>query len=309
MAAVANNPTFAKKAGIKPSVGEEFMKADKGKTFSKGGRTRRFAGGGDADAMLADTYNEPVEEPKHEVAESPAPKAKSFSQAFREARAAGDKTFEWNGKKYGTELAKPAAKPTAKPVPSVPATEDGGYRAGVRASYGRTYASRMGETRTPGADRALAETYDMPLTSHTGSGRGLTSGDVPDLRRLGVGISGTGAGRSSGQGDYPATRSKSARYADQRPSKRDGFAQGGSIKMKEMMGPRSMREDVEGGSNTKKPFGQHGIQKRGMTRGMEPKMAKFAAGGHVGSASKRADGIASKGKTKGRMVMCKGGKM
>jgi hypothetical protein len=37
MAAVANNPAFAKKAGIKQSVGEEFMKADKGRKFGKGG--------------------------------------------------------------------------------------------------------------------------------------------------------------------------------------------------------------------------------------------------------------------------------
>jgi hypothetical protein len=37
MAAVANNPTFAKKVGIKKSVGEEFMKADKGKKFKGGG--------------------------------------------------------------------------------------------------------------------------------------------------------------------------------------------------------------------------------------------------------------------------------
>ena len=37
MAAVANNPAFAKKVGIKKSVGEEFMKADKGKKFKGGG--------------------------------------------------------------------------------------------------------------------------------------------------------------------------------------------------------------------------------------------------------------------------------
>jgi len=37
MAGVANNPAFAKKVGIPRSVGEEFMKADKGKTFKKGG--------------------------------------------------------------------------------------------------------------------------------------------------------------------------------------------------------------------------------------------------------------------------------
>ena len=37
MAAVANNPKFAKKVGISKSVGEEFMKADKGKKFKGGG--------------------------------------------------------------------------------------------------------------------------------------------------------------------------------------------------------------------------------------------------------------------------------
>lgn len=37
MAAVAKNPSFAKKVGIKPSVGEHFLTADKGKKFQKGG--------------------------------------------------------------------------------------------------------------------------------------------------------------------------------------------------------------------------------------------------------------------------------
>jgi hypothetical protein len=37
MAAVANNPKFAKKVGVSKSVGEEFMKADKGRKFRQGG--------------------------------------------------------------------------------------------------------------------------------------------------------------------------------------------------------------------------------------------------------------------------------
>lgn len=37
MAAVAKNPAFAKKVGIPRSVGEEFLTADKGKKFMKGG--------------------------------------------------------------------------------------------------------------------------------------------------------------------------------------------------------------------------------------------------------------------------------
>jgi hypothetical protein len=39
MAAVANNPSFAKKAGVPQSVGKEFSNADKGRKFSKGGDT------------------------------------------------------------------------------------------------------------------------------------------------------------------------------------------------------------------------------------------------------------------------------
>ena len=37
MAAVANNPAFAKKAGVPQSVGKDFNNADKGKTFKRGG--------------------------------------------------------------------------------------------------------------------------------------------------------------------------------------------------------------------------------------------------------------------------------
>ena len=37
MAAIANNSKFAKKVGVPKSVGEEFMKADKGRRFKEGG--------------------------------------------------------------------------------------------------------------------------------------------------------------------------------------------------------------------------------------------------------------------------------
>lgn len=48
MAAVAHNPEFAKKAGVPQSVGKEFNKADKGRTFAKGGdmKSKKMAMGG-----------------------------------------------------------------------------------------------------------------------------------------------------------------------------------------------------------------------------------------------------------------------
>ena len=39
MAAIANSPSFAKKAGVPQSVGKDFTTADKGRKFSKGGDT------------------------------------------------------------------------------------------------------------------------------------------------------------------------------------------------------------------------------------------------------------------------------
>ena len=50
MAAVANNPKFAKKVGIPQSVGEDYVEADKGRKFRSGGMagcgTKKMAKGG-----------------------------------------------------------------------------------------------------------------------------------------------------------------------------------------------------------------------------------------------------------------------
>ena len=100
----------------------------------------------------------------------------------------------------------------------------------------------------------------------------------------------------------------------------------GGMAMKETMGPRNMSQDVEAGSNKLIAHGESAVQKRGHTKGKNlgdaqmatvgpksfgaTKMAKggMCGGGKTmkkmamgGSASKRADGIASKGKTKGKM--------
>lgn len=39
MAAVAHSPEFAKKAGVPQNVGRDFINADKGRKFAKGGQT------------------------------------------------------------------------------------------------------------------------------------------------------------------------------------------------------------------------------------------------------------------------------
>jgi len=80
-----------------------------------------------------------------------------------------------------------------------------------------------------------------------------------------------------------------------------GYKKGGSIK--ETMGPRNMSQDVEKGSNTRLKHGEHGIQKRGHTRGMEERMQggpkKFAAGGSVRAHGEHS--IQLKGHTRGKV--------
>ena len=65
------------------------------------------------------------QEAQASMAKSAAPKRQSFNQAFAAARKAGDKTFMFGGKKYTTDLAKPAAKkdPDADKGPSKEAIE------------------------------------------------------------------------------------------------------------------------------------------------------------------------------------------
>ena len=63
---------------------------------------RREATQEDMDSLVAAPRFEPEAETK-----------KTFKQAFAAARGAGDKTFEWNGKKYTTEMASGASKAAA----------------------------------------------------------------------------------------------------------------------------------------------------------------------------------------------------
>jgi hypothetical protein len=80
MAAVAHNPTFAKKVGIPRKVGKEFVKADEGKKMKGGGlyaninaKRARIAGGSG--------------EQMRRVGSGGAPTAADFKQSAKTAKA------------------------------------------------------------------------------------------------------------------------------------------------------------------------------------------------------------------------------
>jgi len=62
-------------------------------------------------APVQETYADLPIEPANSSAATPKPQ--NFKSAFAEARSAGSKTFEFNGKKYTTDLAKPTAPAAA----------------------------------------------------------------------------------------------------------------------------------------------------------------------------------------------------
>jgi len=149
-------------------------------------------------------------------------KTMSFKEAFASARGAGDKTFEWQGKKYTTDLAssKPAAeKAVEKPAKSV---------------------SKIKSVSAPVA-RSIKSDLDELSKSNS------SLGNVNMLSK----------GKMSPEKKEEVIKST---------PKRSGYSV-----------PKSSEFTGMGGM-------------------------KFAKGGSVSSASKRADGCAVKGKTKGRFV-------
>lgn len=78
MAAVANNPKFAKRVGVPTSVGEDFMKADKGKKFREGGNVKN--GGVSKKTLLDLAAKEEMEELKEHGEQHAAMKKMGYAK-------------------------------------------------------------------------------------------------------------------------------------------------------------------------------------------------------------------------------------
>ena len=77
MAAVANNPAFAKKVGVPQSVGKEFSNADKGRKFKEGGDMKESKGMMKKEVAFMKKKGAPKSMIKHEMAEA---KGKPFAK-------------------------------------------------------------------------------------------------------------------------------------------------------------------------------------------------------------------------------------
>lgn len=163
-----------------------------------------------------------------------------FGQAFKEARERGDTTFEFNGKKYTTELAgeKKSAPAARKAEPAPAPAEAEAEPAESRRTTSMPSGSLMGRiSRSQGTESTFPEPKSGPVGERSAAQRQ----EMMDMfSRM---------GRKFGK--YFGTESTRQR----------------------------IREEDEAGSGS-----------------------NFKRGGKVSSASSRGDGIAKRGKTRGKMV-------
>jgi hypothetical protein len=117
MAAVANNPKFAKKAGVPQSVGAEFLKADKGRKFKEGGEMKESKKMVGKELAFLKAKNAPKSMIKHEESEMKGMK-KMASGGITTAKMGTVKTaapsrdgVATKGKTKGTMVKMGAAKP------------------------------------------------------------------------------------------------------------------------------------------------------------------------------------------------------
>jgi hypothetical protein len=94
MAAVANNPAFAKKAGVPQSVGQDFTKADKGRKFSKGGDMAESKAMVKKELSFMKKKGAPASMIKHEQAEMGMKKGVGVKKMAAGGLAAGHKAAD-----------------------------------------------------------------------------------------------------------------------------------------------------------------------------------------------------------------------
>ena len=121
-----------------------------------------------------------------------------FGKAFREARAAGDKTFTFNGKKYTTEMAKPKTSTKAELGPEMgsPMSADESKDAASRFGYPK------GSERLNSAENK--ETSDMSM-KHGGKVKKMNMGGMGGM---GYAKGGSASKRADGIATKGKTRGK-----------------------------------------------------------------------------------------------------
>jgi len=274
MAAIAHNPLFAKKVGVSQSVGKDFNAADKGKTFNKGGmmKMRKFAEAGYVDDSDMDDEGNTISK---------------YSVDPNSRRAHG---------LYDAAPKKTAAKKTYKPDEPRGAEERRAYgamkaeenRVNLNAAKERAAKTDAETQRLETADKRQQQGKDR-LDAAFRQFRSAPSGtQTKPIKRESVNVLKKGGNVMESKKmvgrEMAFMKKKGAPASMLKHEKAEMGMKKGGMPMKDGK-PAFMKRFAKGG----------GIESRGKTKGT---VIRMASGGSVSSASRRADGIAQRGKTR-----------
>ena len=104
MAAVAKNPAFAKKAEVPQSVGQDFLNADKGRKFAKGGDMKESKEMMKKELAFMKKKGAPKAMMKHEKAEAGYKRGGSVGMGSVRTAAPSRDGIASKGKTKGTQI-------------------------------------------------------------------------------------------------------------------------------------------------------------------------------------------------------------
>jgi len=222
-----------------------------------------------------------------------AKKLSPFEEAFKEARAKGEKTFTFNGKSYGTGTLDERVKQKVDTLPSMSRTQ-GETKTTQGATYPKPAAAPASAPKPQASEKSLLDKYRESDTAKGFRDARATFGDTPSTDML-MKAGQVGIGMEIGKLLGPASSAVGA--AAKYLSKKDSPAASVADDIKEpSFNPDKM---VDRRSTTFPGRTEQKFNPDKMTGYDRPEPMK--KGGKVSSASSRGDGIAQRGKTKGRM--------
>jgi hypothetical protein len=307
MNAIAHNKAFAKKVGIPQSVGKDFAEADKGKKFKQGGLMKHSDLGQDKKMVkkaVAMHDKQLHGGKKTDLATLKRGGSTSMDSKMKKM-AVGGATGSFNStgsNPYTPPMQTGAIGGLDQLNQSIGTIQNalGGKAPNVGESTqmyregGKVNTKKMVMGGTPVDPRAAAMAAKKAAM---GAKRGMPIAGRAAPQMAGMPQGKPMVGRMPPQATMPMPTMKKGGEAKAMVKKEVDF-------MKKKGAPKSMikHEMAEAGMKNggmacapKKMARGGGIETKGKTKG---KMIKMAAGGSVGSASKRADGCAVRGKTK-----------
>jgi hypothetical protein len=274
MEAIAHNKAFAKKVGVPQSVGKDFAEADKGKKFKQGGLMKHSDLGQDKKMVKKAVAMHDKQLHGGKKTDLATLKKGGSAMCGVKKMAVGGNTGSFNS--TGSN-------------PYLPATQTGaiGGLDQLNQSIG-TIQNALG-----GAPKNVGESTQMYKKGGKVNTKKMAMGGAPvDPRAAAMAAKRAAMAKGAKRGMPIAGRAM-----PQMAGMPQGKPMMGRMPPDANMPMPTMKKGgmAKMGAVKTKPGNINGVAKKGLTKG---KMVKMAAGGSVGSASKRADGCAVRGKTK-----------